>query len=211
MSAQSRSLAGIEVSGGTIHGYLVAFGHFRSLGSQLLLAEGIGTKGADGMAIIDPEAWYPAERFLSIFTPVVKQLGDSTLHQIGVGVMKNIQWPPGMNTVEALVRMIDFGYHMHHRRHGRPMADPATQKMQEGIGHYVGRVVTKDSYAIDVDSVYPCMFDKGLLFGAVRRIGAKASILHDDSQPCRSRGAEKCTYLVRDASAEVSPSSARSA
>lgn len=211
MSLKSRSLAGIEVSGGTIHGYLEAFGHFRALGSSLLLAEGIGKQGPDGMAIIDPTAWYPAERFLSIFSPVVKQLGESTLHQIGVGVMKNIQWPPGMNTVEALVMMIDFGYHMHHRRHGRLMADPETRQMLEGIGHYVGRVVSKDSFAIDVDSVYPCMFDKGLLFGAVRRLGAKASILHDETQPCRSRGAERCTYLVRSAGAEPAVPPARSA
>jgi hypothetical protein len=195
--ASIQDFKGIEVSGRTVVGLIQAFGQFRVLASQLLLAEGIGQKGPDGLVEVDGEQWYPADAQLRALARANEQMGDSVVHQVGVTVVKHVQWPESIKDLKTLVMHLDRGYHLSHRRNGRTMWDPKTDVMQEGIGHYRGRTRPDGALELEVDNPYPCAFDKGLLFGAMRMLNVVGAILHDETLQCRKRGGKSCVYVVK--------------
>ncbi|GHV46810.1 hypothetical protein AGMMS49546_35490 [Spirochaetia bacterium] len=43
---------------------------------------------------------------------------------------------------------------------------------------------------------YPCVFDQGIITAMAQRYDLKAMVIHDNSKPCRKKGAETCTFLV---------------
>jgi hypothetical protein len=187
---------GIEASGRVVMGLVQAFGQFKALASQLLLEEGVGHKGADGLIALDPDGWYPMSPYLRALAKANEQMGDSVLHQIGVSVAK-AAWMSSITSVPVLAETLDVGYHMNHRKNGRPMWDPATKHLKEGIGHYRYREQGAHVVEIESDVPYPCAFDKGLLFGCLRMLHTTGAILHDDSLPCRKRGSASCVYVVK--------------
>jgi hypothetical protein len=188
---------GIEVSGRNVMGLVQAFGQFKSIASQILLAEGLGKKGSDGLVIVDPEAWYPFDAFLRAFARASQQMGDSVLHQIGVSVMKTVEWLPTVKDVKTMMAAMDASYHLHHRKNGRPMWDATTGHIKEGIGHYRWKARPDGSMEVESDNPYPCAFDKGMLFGGLRRLNAVGAITHDETNRCRKRGHSSCVYVVR--------------
>jgi len=188
---------GIEVSGRVIYGLIQAFGLFKALASQLLLAERIGQAGPDGLIIVEPESWYPFDAFMRAFDRTSEQLSDSVLHQIGVTVGKTAEEPIPIKDMKTFAQVLDQGYHMHHRKNGRLMLDHSTGQVLEGIGHYRYREQPDGTMEIETDNPYPCSFDKGLLFGGLRRVHAVGAILHDDSHQCRKRGKKSCVYVIK--------------
>ncbi len=188
---------GIEVSGRNVMGLVQAFGQFKSLASQILLAEGLGKKGSDGLVLVDPGAWYPFDAFLRAFARASQQMGDSVLHQIGVSVMKTVEWLPSIKDVRTMMEAMDAGYHLQHRKNGRPMWDATTGHIKEGIGHYRWKARPDGSMEVESDNPYPCAFDKGMLFGGLRRLNTTGAILHDETHRCRKRGHASCVYVVK--------------
>jgi hypothetical protein len=77
------------------------------------------------------------------------------------------------------------------------MGDPAKGFIMEGIGHYHGRPRPDGYMEIEADNPYPCAFDKGLIFGAMRMLKIVGAIIHDDSHACRKRGSKSCVYVVK--------------
>ncbi len=187
---------GIEVSGQSVAGTLLGFRQFKSLASKYLLASKVGAPGKTGVVEIDPRRWYPLDRWLSAFNLIASEVGEAVLLQIGMGVMENIQWPPGMTSVEGLVRFIDAGFHMHHRKGGKPMFDEKTGAVEGGIGNFALKGEDRSRYYIETANPYPCAFDRGILAGAMRRLNADVAVVHDDGKPCRQRGDEGCTHIV---------------
>lgn len=192
----SEALKGIEVSGQSVAGTLWAFQQYKSMPNRFLLSEGIGTAGSDGTVVIDPQKWYPVENWLRAFGRIGQEVGPAVLTQIGASVMQNIEWPPGMTSVEGLVRFIDVGYHMHHRKNGQPMFDQRTGTMTPGIGNFQYKGEDKTRYFVECANPYPCPFDKGILGGALRRLSTASLAVHDSSGECRTKGGKSCTYLV---------------
>jgi hypothetical protein len=188
---------GIEVSGRTLTALLQAFGQFKALASKYLLEEGIGQKGPDGVVTVDPNAWYSMDGQLRTLARFNQEMGDSVVHQIGMAVPKHVPWPPGVQDIKSFTMALDMGYHMSHRRNGVVLGDPATGRISEGIGHYAARSRPDGFMEIEADNPYPCAFDKGLLFGAMRALNVVGAILHDDSHPCRKRGSKSCVYVVK--------------
>lgn len=188
---------GIEVSGRNVLGVVEAFGQFQSIASQLLLAEKLGQKGPDGLVVVNPEDWYACDAYLRAFARASQQMGDAVLHQIGVSVMKTAQWPTDVRDVKALMQTMDLCHYVRHRKNGRVMADPASGRIGDGVGHYRARPVGKADLEVESDTPYPCAYDKGLLFGGLRRLHATGSVVHDATQSCRKKGQRSCVYLVR--------------
>jgi hypothetical protein len=189
-------LQGIEVSGQSVAGTMHAFQQYKSMANRYLLSEGVGAPGPDGSVAIDPQGWYPVEKWLAAFRRIGQEVGSSVLTQIGAGVMQNIQWPPGMTSVEGLVRFIDIGYHMHHRKNGRPMFDERTGAIVPGIGSFQLKGEDSHRYLVECENPYPCPFDKGILSGALRRLGTGSMAFHDENSDCRQKGGRRCTYVV---------------
>jgi hypothetical protein len=188
--------AGIEVSGQSVAGTLQGFRQFKSLASKYLLRSNMGSPGKNGVVEIDLKRWYPLDGWLSAFNDIASEVGEVVLYQIGQSVMENIQWPPGMTSVEGLVRFIDAGYHMHHRKGGKIMFDDRTGSVEPGIGNFALKGEDRNRYIIETANPYPCPFDKGILAGAMKRLNSGAHVVHDDAKPCRLHGASSCTHIV---------------
>ena len=103
-----------------------------------------------------------------------------------------------MKDLKTWLENMDLGYHISHRRNGQLMGDVATGHIKEGIGHYRSRPRADGATEIEADNPYPCAFDKGMLFGAMRVLNVVGAIYHDESLPCRKRGDRACVYIVKD-------------
>jgi hypothetical protein len=192
----NEALNGIEVSGQSVAGTWGAFQQYKTMPNRFLLAEGVGTAGPDGNVVIEPNKWYPLDGWLRAFGRIGQEVGPTVLAQIGASVMQNIQWPPGMTSVEGLIRFIDVGYHMHHRKNGKVMFDDKTGTVLPGIGNFSYKGEDKNRYLIECANPYPCSFDKGILGGALRKLGTGSLAVHDSTTECRSKGGKACTYVV---------------
>jgi hypothetical protein len=188
---------GIEVSGRVIYGLMQAFGQFKALASKYLLEEGIGQKGPDELAVVEPASWYPMDAQLRALARFSRDMGDSVVHQIGVSMIKEVEWPPTVHDVKTLAEHLDLGYHMNHRKDGKPMGDLATGRVTEGIGHYFYKAGSQRGTEIEANNPYPCAYDKGLLFGALRKLRVVGAIIHDETLPCRKRGHKSCVYVIK--------------
>jgi hypothetical protein len=93
--------------------------------------------------------------------------------------------------------MMDVGYHMNYRLNGKPMFDPATGSIVEGIGHYrvTDLVKGKREAVMTSDAVVPCPFDRGLIYAFAAKFSPKAKADHM-SGPCRMKGGKACSYKV---------------
>jgi hypothetical protein len=189
--------SGIEVNGQTVFAIVDGFRLFKSIPSEILLTEGIGTKDKDGLVLIEPDAWYPQEAWLRAFERIASQVGKANLFAIGRRIPDNAKFPPSIVTIHDAVASIDVAYHMNHRKHGRVMLDRPGGTMLEGIGHYGYQTVTGSREITSVcENPYPCEFDRGIITAMAKRFERMAVITHDPEAPCRDRGAESCTYHV---------------
>ncbi|MGZ3459913.1 MAG: hypothetical protein ACXU86_15580 [Archangium sp.] len=188
---------GIEVKGQTVKAVVDGFSHFAVLGSAYLLDEGIGTPAPDGRAKVDLEGWYPQRSWLLCLQQIGKQLGDGLLMQIGMAIPRNAAFPAGIQDIYGALKAVDVAYHMNHGKNGRPMFDPRTGKMEEGIGHYGYEPVPGQRKIICLcETPYPCAFELGLLTAMAQRHAPGARVVHDDTKPCRKWRGDRCTYLV---------------
>jgi hypothetical protein len=134
---------------------------------------------------------------LLCFQQISKQLGDGLLTQIGLAIPRNAHFPEGIRDIHAAIKSVDVAYHMNHRKDGQPMFDPATGRMQEGIGHYGYEPVPGQRRIICLcETPYPCAFDQGILTAMARRFESSARVTHDDSKPCRRWRGDRCTYVI---------------
>jgi hypothetical protein len=188
---------GIEVNGQTVYAIVDGFHVSKKLPSQILLAEGIGTADASGIVQVDPAAWYSQEAWLRAFERIAKEVGAPNLLAIGLKIPENAKFPPTIIDIKSAIASIDVAYHLNHRKQGRVMFDEPSGTMLEGIGHYgYEPVVGKRAIISRCENPYPCDFDRGILTAMARRFEKAAVVQHDDTEPCRQRGAESCTYLV---------------
>jgi hypothetical protein len=188
---------GIEVNGQTVWAIVSGLKTFSVLASTYLLQEGIGTPDQDGIALVDPKAWYPQRAWLKAFEKISAHLGDSVLFEIGRVIPRTALFPPSAKNIHTAIQSIDIAYHLNHRKQGQPMFDPATGAMTEGIGHYGYQRVEGQSKIISVcENPYPCAFDQGILTAMAERFEPSARLVNDETRPCRKQGANNCTYII---------------
>jgi hypothetical protein len=187
---------GIEVTGQAVRSVLDALSQFSVLASGYLLDEGIGKPTASGLAEVDPRGWYSQRAWLLCFQQISKQLGDGVLAQIGMAIARNMALSQEVRDIHGAIRSADRAYHLFHRKQGRPMFDPETGRMEEGIGHYGYEPVPRQRRILSLcETPYPCPFDQGLLTALAQRFEPGARVVHD-SQPCRRWQGNRCTYVI---------------
>ena len=191
---------GVEVNGGVIGGLVatVTMPDARDrIVTDILKRHGIQS------GTVDPNAWYP----FAILEQMFALLQDNGLHgilrQFGKNTIDAIAWPPHVNSFEAAFCSIDTAYHMHHRRNGKPLFEPATGSIIEGnIGHcvLVPLVPGQRRAVYFCGSYYPEEFDIGMAQTIARKFkpdGALAvRITPDDSRPRKRRGGTSTTYQI---------------
>ncbi|AKF11602.1 hypothetical protein [Sandaracinus amylolyticus] len=185
------------VSGRSVLAIVQAVRSFSVLVTTLLDVMQIQTRDASGALAVDPEAWYPVRHYLVTYKKIDSLLGGRGLEKVGSLVPSNAVFPPNIKDVRAALASIDVAYHMNHQLDGKPMFDPATGAMLEGIGHYRCEAVPgKNEVRLVCDDAYPCRFDLGLIRGMAHRFEAGATVTHDAHGPCRTKGGASCTYIV---------------
>jgi len=187
---------GIEVNGTTVHSVVDGFGNFKTLAKLHLLDVGIG-ETIDGEFKVELEGWYPQSSWLKAFERIAKEIGDSPLKQIGLKIPENAIFPDSIVDIETAIQSIDVAYHLNHRKNGKILFDTSTGKMEEGIGHYGCEKIPGQNLIIcECKNPYPCQFDLGIITTMAKKFEITASVLHDNSKPCRKNGADSCTYIV---------------
>lgn len=175
--AQFTALApGVEVNGAAILSVIEGMGAL-ARPERILARHGI----------VDPERgkWYPQQAWLDAFKEISESVGPATLRAIGAKIPKVALWPPGVNTVEKALASIDVAYHMNHRG--------------GEIGRYRFDQASERSARMICDNPYPHDFDLGIIEATAQRFAPKDMLVfvrHDNSQPCRKKGADSCTYTI---------------
>ena len=167
----------VEVNGTGIIGFIEFAGTFKKMILNILAKHGIvNPTGKD---------WYLQQAWLDAYREIYEQVGVKTLKQIGKQLPEKALWPPAIDTVEKALASLDMAYHMNHR--GGEIGFYRFEK----TGEHSGKVVCHNPY--------PCPFDEGLIETAAKKFalpGARVHVKHDESQPCRLKGGETCTYLI---------------
>lgn len=167
----------VEVNGAAVVALVDGMGSFETTALGILEKNGI----------VDPQPgkWYSQQAWLDSFREIATKIGDNTLYQIGRKIPENALWPPNVDSVEKGLASVDKAYHMNHR--GGP------------IGNYGFEKSGERSARMTCDNPYPCDFDRGIIAATVDKFkerGFAAKIVHNDSLPCRKKGADTCTYLI---------------
>jgi len=149
----------------------------------------------------DPQrgSWYLQQDWLDSFKAIAEKIGEDTLYAIGMKIPESAAWPPDVDTEAKALASIDVAYHMNHRIRGEVLFDLTTGQMSEGIGHYGFEPTGERSATMVCDNPYPCAFDRGIIEAAAKKFASRAFLVnarHDDSQACRNRGENSCTYQV---------------
>ncbi|MBF0207591.1 MAG: hypothetical protein HQK53_11945 [Oligoflexia bacterium] len=187
---------GIEVNGQTVYAIISGLGVFKTLSRKYLLEVGIGTE-VNGELVLDKDAWYPQDKWLSAFERISKEIGDAPLFQIGESIPNNAKFPDNINNIEKAIMAIDVAYHMNHRKNGQLLYDTIQKISLEGIGTYGYEKISNKSIIISVcNNPYPCAFDRGILSAMAKKFAINASVVHDNSRPCRKNGNDSCTYII---------------
>jgi hypothetical protein len=168
---------GVEVNGWTVLSIVKSTGSFENNVLKILAAHGI----------LDPKPdfWYPQQGLLDSLREISEQFGSKMLVQIGRKISENIQYPPQINNIEKALSSIDDTYHMSHRG--------------GEIGHYTFTITGGRAGKMFCNNPHPCDFDRGIILAMSQRfapIAHAAYVLHDETQPCRKKGADTCTYVI---------------
>jgi hypothetical protein len=141
-----------------------------------------------GIESIDAHAWYKQQILLNAYKLVSELLGPATLFLIGKSVPEAAVFPPGIDSLEKALTMLNEGYKMNHRK--------------GEIGYY--KVVSFDSAkrisVVECRNPYPSHFDRGIIMTFLRRFKPKDSIKYDvfldEKKPSRLNGGESCFYNI---------------
>ncbi|MBN1588084.1 MAG: hypothetical protein JW888_01060 [Pirellulales bacterium] len=183
---------GVEVNGETVYAVVDGMGMFKTRALKILAENGISEPVAG--------KWYPQQAWLDSFRIISQTIGSVTLAAIGRKIPENAHFPPGLDSIEEALKSIDVAYHLNHRLGTERLFDPRTGKMKEGIGHYGYEKVEKNKVKMVCNNPYPCDFDRGIIEAMAIRFKPSGCLFlqvkHDDTAPCRKKGADSCTYYV---------------
>ena len=181
----------VEVNGQTILSVLAGMAGFEATAKTILSQNDINNP--------EPDKWYSQQAWLNAFKEISEKIGEKTLVNIGMMIPEKAQWPPNVNSLETAFASIDIAYHMNHRLNGVPLFNPETGKIQEGIGHYAYQKTGDNEITMICENPYPCAFDKGIIKSVANKfkpLGAKLDFKEGVAGGCRSKAANKCTYII---------------
>jgi hypothetical protein len=165
---------------GAISPFLAAFGAYQSRGEKVVIRHlGVTELSAD------PNALFSLVGYLSALRELQEQFGPSFIRKMGSLVFSKAVFPPGLDTTEKVLDSLNVAFHMNHD-------DNAAGK----IGSYQWTPTGDRRGTMVCDNPYPCALDLGILEAVATRFSESGKVVHDDSQPCRHKGGNTCTYSV---------------
>jgi len=164
---------------GVVDSFVAAFGPYKMRGEKVICRHfGMETVGSD------PNTQFPVKHFLKAMSELQEQFGAQFMRKVGSFVTEKAIFPPGIDTVEKGMELLNVAYYMNHSKN-------AEGRMGGYRWSYGGGTKGK----MFCDNPYPCAFDLGIIETLARRYAPNASVKHD-AGPCRHQGGSECAYEV---------------
>jgi hypothetical protein len=172
--------ADVFVTRAGISPFLASFGVYQSRGEKVVKRHLGITELSD-----DPDTRLSLRGYLAALQELQTQFGASFIRKMGSLILTSAVFPPGLDTLEKVLSTMTEAYYMNHSTSGG-----------RTIGGYNWTSTGERRGSMRCDNPYPCALDLGLLESALTRFGMTGTVAHDESQPCRHKGGDSCTYLV---------------
>ena len=167
----------VEVLGEVVLSLVNVMGAFKSISLDALEQNGIVDP--------QPDRWYPQQAWLDSFKVIAEKVGPNTLYQAGRQVPTEYRFPPGVESIEAVLTDLDAAYRGSHRG--------------GEVGHYRFQFLGLNKGQMTCDNPYPCDFDRGIISALAQRFeppGSLVDVRHEEDAPCKKEGADSCTYTI---------------
>lgn len=134
-----------------------------------------------GLERIDENQWYDLNTARSIYYTVGAQVGERSLHGVGLQMIDAAQFPPGIDDIKSVLLGLDAAYRMNCR------------------GPEIGAITCEfegDHTALVVFATpFPCALSRGILQGCAKRFAPDALIEHG-RDGCVDRNDPSCCFHV---------------
>lgn len=131
-----------------------------------------------------PDEWYSQQAWLNTIEVIADELEPHILDRLGEQIPDVVDWPRGIQGIEAGLESIDDAYQRNHRG--------------DNIGSYRFEKTGPQQGRITCMTPYPCFFDRGLVRAVAQRYAPVESFVfvEEQGETCRRDGADTCTYTV---------------
>ncbi len=168
---------GVEVIGQSMMVTIKSFPSYMKDKALEILAE-------NGLKDIKPEKWYSQQSVLDSQKIIAEKFGSNTLFMIGKNVPENAIFPPGIDSIEKALNMLDMAYKMNHRG-----GDFGFYKLSE-------HDKTNKKLILHCRNPYPEELDKGLITALARKFEAAVVVELAPGKPSRKDGADDSWYEI---------------
>lgn len=169
----------VEVLGDVVLSVVHAMGAFKGLALEILERHGIAEP--------QKHLWYPQQAWLDAFATLAKEVGPSTVAQIGRQIPRQANFRPGLHGIDAVLLELDQAYKATHRG--------------GEAGSYSFRPTGLQSGFVICQTPYPCDLERGLLGALAERFAPPDSFVdvrHDElPSQCKKHDHESCTFHLR--------------
>ena len=161
-----------QYHGAALQAFVRGLGHSKSLSEQILRSHGLER--------IDAEEWYDLNTARSIYYTIGKQVGERSLHAVGLQMIESASFPPEDKDIRSVLQSLDAAYHMNVRG--------------LEIGSISCTFEDDHSAVILFGTPFPCALSRGIVQGCAKKFAAAALLEHGVG--CVDQGAPACTYYV---------------
>lgn len=162
-----------QYKGAALRSFVLGLGQSEAIIKQILRTHGLER--------IDEEQWYDLNTARSIYYTVGKQVGERSLHAVGLTMITTATFPPGIDDIKSVLQSLDAAYKLNCR------------------GPEIGRIDTEfedeASALVTFATPFPCSLSRGILLGCAKRFAPDALIEHIPGS-CVDDGDPACTYHV---------------
>lgn len=170
---------GITITRQALHAFVLAFGAYKSRGEQVVMRH-FGLKEIPD----DPASRFPLTKFLSAMDELQAQFGAPFMRKVGSFLFDNTEFPPGMDTLQKAMALMDVAYYMNH-----------SAEAEGKIGGYHWKAEGDRRGVMTLDNPYPCAFDMGVIETIGRRFEPTAKVEHVPGS-CRHEGGNECVLTL---------------
>jgi len=135
-----------------------------------------------GLVEIEPEAWYPADKFVNVFKDWIESDPSgvsSNLVSVGLAIIENMVLPPDMETMSQREKLLMVGT-LHELQHSG--GDPGGYEIFE---------VGPQHIQYNTNTIYPDDMIYGYIYGIARRYldsGTRFTVRYDPDVPRQEKG-----------------------
>lgn len=138
---------------------------------------------------VQPDEWYPQQEFLDVFYDLSQGSYQATFNLVAVGMRigDQAQFPPEVDSIEAILHTLDASYHRNNR---------------DQVGGWDVYATAPNEMICISSTPYPADLEYGMVYSLVRRfrpVGVNFTVYHEpdiEGEPNRKNGGDRCMYRV---------------